>query len=117
MEKEKTTTMTDLPIGIDLETYQRAVMFATDWRPGQRCEGAPGGRDSVRPYCYSCIIHPARLVGHDLDLPPLTDELLMAIIKKGLERNYDFLLEVHYRWGAHPLDAAIILAAASMEKK
>lgn len=105
-----------LPDGVTEEIYQRAVMFAIDWRPGQRCTKCKN-IDHYRASPDNWLpVHR----DHDLPLPPLTDELLMAMLEKGIEHDCDFLLTVHSeRWaiGTESPAAAIILAAASMETK
>lgn len=104
----------NLPEGIDQETYKRAVMFATPWRPNQRCEkqtfietldsrelykqvddgtinwyAAP----SKTRYCH-CGATGLAAPEHDIPLPPLTDELLMACVAASLKRNRYALREI-----------------------
>lgn len=94
----------NLPAGVAVEQWAAALrVIGHPWQ--SRC-------DNCRPRDPD---HPT---------PAVTDELLMRMLREGLKRKSSFLMQVDYRLdGVDPLlnqttlDAAIVLATASLEEQ
>lgn len=121
--------MMELPKFVSLKDYEKAVIFEGRWRPGQRCTSWPmwgiyndGSEDGEwRCGCGTQFTNGNNKL-HDIPPPQLTDELLMAMLQKGAEHVtlgwfFVCILKATEEHINLSLDAAIILAAASMEPK
>ncbi len=98
----------NLPDGITQEQYEAACTL-TGWKPRQLCKRSEQG---PRTLSYNHPCDHGYYETHDIPLPPLTDALLMAMLREGQRQWSNFLFDVWARIVDEDVDAAIILAAA-----
>jgi len=121
-------------LGVTEAEWAACLDLIGAWKPGQRCNDfldkyadhpiwhCESGHSFPKPkkHRWRGEIH----YPHDIPIPPVTDELLMQVLREGIRREAAFLMLIDYRLdGVDPLlnrttlGSAIIHAGAALRKE